>query len=66
MNKTRASKATKDQARFGYYAVGGMKAKMRCPICGEWTEGYVPRYAETYDNGVSYLDRMTTHIMEEH
>lgn len=66
MNKTAATKAMRNVARWGYFADGSMEAYMNCPECSDRVYGYLAKYAETYANGVTYKDAMVTHLMEEH
>jgi hypothetical protein len=66
VNKTQATKAATAQGRFGYFAVGNMEAYMRCPFCRVNITGYLPRFAATYASGVTYMDAMVDHMMEEH
>lgn len=66
MNKTQATKAMRRHGMYGYFAVGTMEAYMRCPECRVNIQGYLPRYADTYASGVSFLDNMINHLMEEH
>jgi hypothetical protein len=66
VNKTQAKKVTTEYAKYGYYAVGTMEARMACPVCGYHVVGYLPKYAKTYASGVTYRDAMAAHLMEEH
>lgn len=66
MNKTQATKKMREVARWGHFAYGSMMALLRCPECKLDVVGYRPEYARTYDNGVTFKDRMVTHLMEEH
>lgn len=66
MNKTTATKAMRQLTRFGYFAVGTMEAKVKCDVCDQYVQGYLPKYAGTYASGFTYKDAMVTHMMEEH